>query len=552
MNISPLTGAAITPLVLPATANIQPLTGRTVDALTTSTLTAADSQSSAVDISTLGQVFATTIALLTHKISATATPDNNLSNNLLVNFAEQSSAAQLFVNAFNNFQANNANIAANPLLSSFDSNLLPLLTTQTLSATGQTLLGSLSQIGISLQTPGVTDGTAQFTVNLGALQEAFTSNPTATANLLAQALQALGEVESAALAHQQQLSAIFNNGSNAAFPTLVNTANPVSTIDNTNASTASADVTAATADSQPVSANVPLTVATPANPVTLSDVHIAANNATEANGPVTNPAGNPVNTGNTAINGEGSLLPPLIATQGLPTLATNTVFSTQPAGLLNQEQFIPGNTNAITLTNNGAAATTSAITPTLAVNAANTPATTIAIRLTQETPVNPVNQINLAPTAVDNTTTNASVQVQNTIIAPVPGTTSFANVIAAAVQGTSTINTTDKTASTQVQTAQLPAANVVLNPVLAAAVAAYRAGDGINHNAAELATNNHFDAVNDVEAVIRVVPVKLDPHDQANQHDQSQANATTAKTVRKPFAGDDATVAGAGTIDVNV
>jgi hypothetical protein len=160
---------------------------------------------SVVDVSSLSQTLATTIALLGQQMKAIATSGSAAPiGDAATNFATTASLANMFVKAFNTFQSGNVNSIQNPLTSFLDSSLLDAMG-GVLADSGNNLLESLSKIGITLDTSLSADNT-QFSLDTVVLQKAYASAPLATATLLTQALQALAQIETTLIAQNQSLT----------------------------------------------------------------------------------------------------------------------------------------------------------------------------------------------------------------------------------------------------------------------------------------------------------------------------------------------------------
>lgn len=160
---------------------------------------------SVVDVSSLSQTLATTIALLGQQMKAIATSGSAAPiGDAATNFATTASLANMFVKAFNTFQSGNVNSIQNPLTSFLDNSLLDAMG-GVLADSGNNLLESLSKIGITLDTSLSADNT-QFSLDTVVLQKAYASAPLATATLLTQALQALAQIETTLIAQNQSLT----------------------------------------------------------------------------------------------------------------------------------------------------------------------------------------------------------------------------------------------------------------------------------------------------------------------------------------------------------
>jgi len=175
------------------------------------TADSVNSTASVVDVSSLSQTLAVTIALLEQEMKAIAASGNGGAiGDAATNFATTASLATMFVNAFNTFQSGNVSSLQDPLASFLDSSLLDAMG-GVLADSGNNLLQSLAQIGITLDTSTVADS-IQFTLDSSLLQTAFTNAPAATASLLTQALQALAKIETTLIAQNQNLTTAEGSG----------------------------------------------------------------------------------------------------------------------------------------------------------------------------------------------------------------------------------------------------------------------------------------------------------------------------------------------------
>ncbi|MBR7793741.1 hypothetical protein KDM87_14170 [Undibacterium sp. FT147W] len=160
---------------------------------------------SVVDVSSLSQTLATTIALLGQQMKVIATNGSAAPiGDAATNFATTASLANMFVKAFNTFQNGNVNSIQDPLASFLDNSLLDAMG-GVLADSGNNLLESLSQIGITLDT-SVGAENSQFKLDPVVLQKAYASAPLTTATLLTQALQALAQIETTLIAQSQNLT----------------------------------------------------------------------------------------------------------------------------------------------------------------------------------------------------------------------------------------------------------------------------------------------------------------------------------------------------------
>ena len=210
MNTSAISPVTVTPPARPAP-YVSPLPTANVSVSAVPDFAGTANLGTLVDVSPLAQVFSTALNLLASQL-VNKTDTVASGNKVASNFTELAIAANLFVNAFNNFQASNADLAENPLSSNYGSELTQAINIQILPETGKNLIDSLAQIGIHLQTVDLNGSNTQLSLNPEGLQAAYTSDPGVTANLLAQALQALAEVESRILQQNQQAANFADSG----------------------------------------------------------------------------------------------------------------------------------------------------------------------------------------------------------------------------------------------------------------------------------------------------------------------------------------------------
>ncbi|WP_423679785.1 hypothetical protein [Undibacterium sp. WLHG33] len=189
--------AAVTPLGLSALSPVSTVSAAVIAGSVNTT-------ASVVDVSSLSQTLAMTLALLEQEMKAIAASGSGSAiGDAATSFTTTASLATMFVNAFNTFQSSNISSLQDPLTSFLDSSLLDAMG-GVLADSGNNLLQSLAKIGITLDTSTGTDN-IQFTLNSSLLQTAFTNAPVATASLLTQALQALAQIETSLIAQNQNL-----------------------------------------------------------------------------------------------------------------------------------------------------------------------------------------------------------------------------------------------------------------------------------------------------------------------------------------------------------
>jgi hypothetical protein len=169
----------------------------------------ADKAASVVELSTLAQLLEATQVFQTQTSqldpSEASEPVSSLSTTMSSDFGKLLSSAQVFVNAYNNFQTTSADTLASPLGLAFDNALLLALHAQSGASDGSSVIDSLAQIGINFQEASGSGGSGTFTIDLKALQAAFDLNPLQTAELLAQNLQALATIEAQLLSQPSGL-----------------------------------------------------------------------------------------------------------------------------------------------------------------------------------------------------------------------------------------------------------------------------------------------------------------------------------------------------------
>jgi hypothetical protein len=154
-------------------------------------------RASIVDLSKLGQLLSASAMLQPQAGSQAAAAvdavgEQGASANLDDGFGKLLAAAQLFVDAFNQFQTSDVNSVQDPLVAPFENVLLLAINGLPGTDGGTSLLASLEQVGIGFQDAAGSVGSTQLAVDSTALQSAFNANPAGTSALLAQAFQTIG------------------------------------------------------------------------------------------------------------------------------------------------------------------------------------------------------------------------------------------------------------------------------------------------------------------------------------------------------------------------
>jgi hypothetical protein len=177
-------------------------------------------KASIVDLSRLGQLLSASALLQQAGSQATGAVDavgeQGASVNLDDGFGRLLAAAQLFVDAYNQFQSGDVSEVQDPLTAPFDNVLLLAINELPGVENGKTLLSSLQQVGIGFQ-ENASDfiGSAQLTIDATALQSAFNASPAGTSALLAQAFQTIGVL---AVQLAGQPPDLFMTGTDVALP----------------------------------------------------------------------------------------------------------------------------------------------------------------------------------------------------------------------------------------------------------------------------------------------------------------------------------------------
>ncbi|MFZ6758974.1 hypothetical protein ACO0K9_17335 [Undibacterium sp. Ji50W] len=213
MNISPVASASI-----PALQTASDFSLNAVNALSSgasahlSFLDAIQSNSIIVDVSTLGELLASTTRLQSKNTAPVAVNDaviqanTNQTKQTKLDMAQLTLIAELLVDSFNRFQASNSNLAAYPLIPTSNDSLLQAMNAGTLNAAGETLFEQLAKIGISLQNTALPGNDTLLTLDMVTFQNALTKDPSATISLLTQSLQLLGNAETTLIIQNQEFS----------------------------------------------------------------------------------------------------------------------------------------------------------------------------------------------------------------------------------------------------------------------------------------------------------------------------------------------------------
>ena len=148
---------------------------------------------STVTLSPLAQLLEATIAF---QLQQAAQSHSTSENSFISDFMGLATTTNLFINAFNNFQTSTTNDVASEFDNALNNALLMALQPQNTkgsTVTGQTFLESLAAIGITFR---ITVNSAdQFQVSWTKLEAAFNANPLQTSMLIANAFQAISEIE---------------------------------------------------------------------------------------------------------------------------------------------------------------------------------------------------------------------------------------------------------------------------------------------------------------------------------------------------------------------
>lgn len=594
-------------------------------------LDALRSNNITIDVSMLGELLAYTARLQSRR-TANVSTNGSTTNTVTQTEATQTKAdiAQLtaiatsFVDTFNQLQANNSNLAENPLIPSSSDSLLQAMNAGAQNADGSSLFEQLGKIGINLQNLAQPDSNSFLTLDVNTFQNALAEDPAGTTSLLTQALQVLGSAESTVIAQNQELAS-GNLLATTSSPDTENTDVTSSTsstdtnnnVSNTNAS-ASLTENAVTATT---TANVQLQQALGDEALrtaidTTRNTQPAVVNANGTNDAVSNSQLTPAISASSEITTAEALAPNNAATNSQansqvsaalnPTvdtsadatanitsatatdLASNATLNTkapdqesstnisataysastgtlstaaEPPEIATAASSQPLNSQTTTQTNIQAPPAVSVDTPTtLEASIANAnklaanPAAPSSL-LTESQLENQVaaNSIKLNESAASNTaspnaktvpnnsstfaevsktldTINQATTAANKLAAnnpSLPGGPVSTTVAAPVTSNASTLQTTPVNNSAIINTsASGTGIQASINPLISAAVAAFRVRDGLQANTTEKPRSAETDTVTAPEAVTVVEPVTLDLHEHAqNQRHDAEADS---------------------------
>lgn len=166
-----------------------------------------------VDVSALGELLAYTVRLqnkrtanVTTTVPLAVSADQAQTAQTKADIAQLTTIATSFVDAFNQLQASNSNLAENPLIPTSSDSLLLVMNAGTQSADGSSLFEQLGKIGINLQNVAQPNNDSFLTLDVSVFQNALAEDPVGTTALLAQALQILVKAESTVIAQNQELA----------------------------------------------------------------------------------------------------------------------------------------------------------------------------------------------------------------------------------------------------------------------------------------------------------------------------------------------------------
>jgi hypothetical protein len=478
---------------------------------------AVAASASTVYLSKLGQLLSAS-ALLQQQTGSQATGsvdavgEQGASVNLDDGFGRLLAAAQLFVDAYNQFQNGDVGEVQDPLAAPFDNVLLLAINELPGVDNGKSLLASLQQVGIGFQ-EDVSNlvGNAQLTIDATALQSAFNANPAGTSALLGQAVQTIGVL--AAQLADQNLD-LFMTGADVALPASPFDVLPV-TLPSIPADAAVPGALAAqaalTANLAPApAASVPAASSSVAPPAAVAPQTLQASSLDQSNDLAANPDFSPMAVASNAQTVASSVLP-ASPFDGLPNLEPNLMPAPSPAGSSNVADAVMQSGLADQALRNAFDANP--------VPSAVAPAYASVIAA-------------VAPAGGD---LNAPDPVAN------PSATPVASVVTAPATGAAGV------APAPLQQAQVAAplaalddgrAPLALDPSVAAAVAAYRLGDGAlgvpgSKPAAPL---SEPDA--DISAVGSARSLELDPQDGSSiaRRNETAHNAALALEENKALA----------------
>ena len=493
----------------PNAALIEPLTQPVV----------VDSSASIVDLSKLGQLLSAA-TFQSQQLVASAT-EQDARANLDNGFGRLQAAAQLFVDAFNNFQTGDVNDVNNPLFAPFapfGNPLLLALNGLPALDNGQSLLASLARVGINFQEALPGAGNSQLTLDLTALEAAFNDSPSATSALLGQAFQTLGQIEARLVAQNVDF-----------FAPEPNPALPASQLDLPAPFTAVANLDAAL---QGVPAGPVPGTALAANPVPGGPAETAATIAPNSALPASALVSAPV-----------SQVSPLEAPLTTPAEVA-AALQTAPAGQ------VPGTALAANPAPPPIVAlpVESAAVPVIAVGAADAAlqAALADQALRNALAANPAPvAATPAPTAPVAVTPVPTAPVATTPVSAVAATPAPTAPVAATPVPTVPVAVTPVPASPIASAAQVAAplaglagdrAPLALDPSVAAAVAAYRLGASGLTASANSPAPRLPDPATEIVAVSRTGLVALDPHDGSSDARRNEAARNGALTLAETRA----------------
>lgn len=523
-------------------------------------------------------------------LSAAALNTTQVASDTTADFGQLVTTANLFVDAFNQFQSSSFDNTTNLFGASFDNALL--LAMQAQSEDGQSLIASLAQVGINFQEAADPASPSQFNLDLNALQAAFDANPVATSALLAKSLQALSEIEVKLLAQNVSLFApeasarVSGNALTSQFDANAVTSqlSSLSTGDARTVNVAlqrllSDEALINALDSNPIAAQT--VIRSPANALAAVNDNSAALAANAGIAPFVSavPSGAVSNAQATS-----QLNPAEIASAGIPS---ENALAGSPDAVANTE---PGGAGGNVIASAIAAGAANSVTPlarNVAENLTGNSSATIKLPALAETAAgalttnqtviaNPVpvftdvtSSTEFGSTMDDNASqalsrkpsmTAAAASINATSTAPDATANSAAVAeLATAALMTSTLNplvasTNNIAVSASVSETQMHLPFIPLNPLMAAAVAAYRLGDVIvNTPRVELA-QAESDTVAEVGGVARVALVTLDLHDSNRNGGRNGAgrNAVQTPAQSELFSAVQASLPAQSVVDVSV
>ena len=497
MNIPPLTPPAVSPVDLPVLASA---TAR-IDVLAQPGVVGS---ASIVDVSKLGQLLSASTRLESPPIAADAVDrvaEQGASTGVDDGFARLVAAAQAFVEVFNDFQTGQTSNVQDPLVAPLQNVLLIAINELPAWDNENTLLASLAQVGINVQDAPSAVDSAQLTIDLTALESAFNANPAATSASVAQAFQAIGQI-AAQLASQNV--DLFISETDVAPPASLFDMLPV-TASSLAANGADTLLQGFLADQAPVAANsspAPSTTPLAAAGTALLQASLAdqANRLAENPAPTSAPIAAALNAQIASANSmlpdsQFGASPAVLATASTTESAAgfpDTVDAQLQRSLADQALMNAFDANAATVPPASA----------LPVETVATPATALAQtgELSEaDQAANP-----MASTASDDISAGAGVDTSTTDTAQVP---------------------------VALDDGRAPLA---LDPSVAAAVAAYRLGDGtVPSNKPEQPRSAPS---SDIRAVSKIGALALDPHDEDARRNAAARNTVLALDEHKALA----------------